>query len=115
MFEGRRFIPALLEDPPDGGGAEVHSMVAVQVHPDPVRPEMIAAAQIEDLFDDVPGRGSRGHMRPNGSIAQACNAQLLVSAEPSQAALGHPVLWTHGVPPSEWELLPRCVADVLQF
>ena len=51
------------EDPPDPRGADLHVVVALEVHRDLVGPEVIALAEVDDLAEDLGLGGVRAHMR----------------------------------------------------
>src|SRR5665213_195632 len=76
-----------LEDPPDPGRADLDLVVALEVHGDLVRPEVVVLAEVDDLADDLLLRRLGAQVRPRGSIPQADDAQLLVPAEPHVVAL----------------------------
>jgi hypothetical protein len=48
-----------LEDPPDAGDADVHVVVALEVHGDLGRPEVVVLPQVDDLADHL-GSGRVG-------------------------------------------------------
>ena len=51
------------EDPPHSRVRDGHVVVAVQVHRDPRRAEVVVLPQVEDLADDVDMGGVRAHLR----------------------------------------------------
>ena len=70
------------EDPPHPRRADRDVVVALQVHRDLARPEVIVLAQVDDLADDLGLGRVRRVQRRRGTVPQAVLAELLVAAEP---------------------------------
>jgi hypothetical protein len=52
-----------MEDPPDARRAELDVVIALEVHRDLVRPEVIGLAEVDDLADHLDARGLRADVR----------------------------------------------------
>jgi hypothetical protein len=70
------------EDPPHAGGGDLDVVIALEVHRDLVRPEVIVLAQIDDLAEDLGPRGVRARVRPARRVPEALDPVLLVAAQP---------------------------------
>src|SRR5690348_1312824 len=66
----------------DTGLGYLDVVVALEVHRDLARPEMVVLAQIEDLADDVDMGGVGAMARSPGQITQTIDAELAVAAQP---------------------------------
>jgi hypothetical protein len=53
-------------------------VVALQIHHDLVRPEVVVLAQVDDLADDIVPRDVRAGVRPARRVPQALNPVLLM-------------------------------------
>src|SRR5438309_7808409 len=74
------------QDPPDPGLAEREVVVALQVHRDLQRAEVVVLTQIDDLADDIGAGGSRAATRPRRAVAQAGITELRVAPLPAVKA-----------------------------
>lgn len=70
------------EDLPDTGRADGDLVVALEVHRDLLRAEVVTLAQVHDLADDFGAGGPRAIERAGGPFAQALLTLLLVATEP---------------------------------
>jgi hypothetical protein len=76
-----------LQDPPDAGGADLHLVVALAVHRDPGRPEVIVLAQVEDLADDLGAGGVGVDLGAVGAVPEPVQAVGVPAALPGGEAL----------------------------
>src|SRR5207237_10614167 len=76
-----------LEDPPDAGRAHRDVVIALEIHGDLGRAEVVVLPQVEDLAHHLGLSGVRANQRPMRALAQALGPALLVAAHPA----------THGV------------------
>jgi hypothetical protein len=76
-----------LEDPPHAGAADLDLVVALEVHRDLGRPEVVVLAQVDDLAHDLDMGGPGADQRPLGPVPQAFDAMGLVAAVPDVVAL----------------------------
>jgi len=72
-----------LEDAPHARGAELDVVVALEVHRDPGRAEMVVLAQVDDLAHDLGAGGVGAHPWPVGTIPKPIQAIGVVAAFPS--------------------------------
>src|SRR6516225_5025150 len=84
---------AALEDPIHPGVADLDVVVALQVHRDLQRAEVIVLAQVDDLPDDFSRGLIRTVQRGRGPVPQPFLAEILVATPPLIEALpGDPVI-----------------------
>jgi hypothetical protein len=76
-----------LQDPPDAGAADLHLVVALEVHRDPGRPEVVVLAPVDDLADDLGAGGVGAHLGPVGAVPEPVQAVGVVAALPAVEAL----------------------------
>jgi hypothetical protein len=76
-----------LQDPPHAGGADLDLVVALAVHRDPGRPEVVVLAQVEDLADDLGAGGLRADLGAVGAVPEPVQAVGVVAALPGGEAL----------------------------
>ena len=62
------------EDAPHARGADLDVVVALEVHGDPGRAEVVVLAQIDDLAHDLGVGGVRAHPRAVGAISEPVQA-----------------------------------------
>ena len=71
-----------LEDSPHPRRADIDVVVALEVHPDLQRAEVVLLAQVDDLLDDVGMGDRRAVQRSAGAVLEALQALVFVSALP---------------------------------
>ena len=71
-----------LEDSPHPRRADIDVVVALEVHPDLQRAEVVMLAQVDDLLDDVGMGDRRAVQRSAGAVLEALQALVFVSALP---------------------------------
>ena len=76
-----------LEDAPHARGADLHLVVALEVHRDLGRAEVVVLAQIEDLADDLGAGGVGTDLRPVRAVPEPVQAVLVIAATPGVEAL----------------------------
>jgi hypothetical protein len=76
-----------LEDPPHARGAELDVVVALAVHRDPGRPEVIVLAQVEDLAHDLGAGGVGVDLGAVGAVPEPVQAVGVPAALPGGEAL----------------------------
>jgi hypothetical protein len=76
-----------LQDPPHAGGADLHLVVALEVHRDPGRAEVVVLAQIDDLADDLGAGGVGADLGPVGAVPEPVQTVGVVAAAPGVEAL----------------------------
>jgi hypothetical protein len=79
--------PDLVEDPPNPRRADREVVVALQIHRDLLRPEMVLLVQPEDLLYHLRLGRIRRVMRSAGAIPQALLAFVLVALQPAVIGL----------------------------
>jgi len=75
------------QNPPDPRLADGQVVVALQVHRDLQRAEVVALAQVDDLPDDVLTRRARAAVGAGGAVAQPGLTELRVATLPRVEAL----------------------------
>jgi hypothetical protein len=70
------------EDSPDPTGADGDVVVALQIHRDPLRPEMVVLPKIGDLADHLLPGGVWAGVRALGTVPQTIVAELSIALEP---------------------------------
>jgi hypothetical protein len=70
LRRGRPVEPQPFEDASDSGSAHGHIAVALQIHRDLRRPEVVGPAQVDDLLHDFDVGGMRTHLGPPEPIPQ---------------------------------------------
>src|SRR5262245_33064421 len=76
-----------LQDPPDARAADLHFVVALEVHRDPGRPEVVVLAQVDDLADHLGAGGVGAEVGAMGAVPQPVQAVGVVAALPGVEAL----------------------------
>ena len=79
---GQSIHPEPLEDSPHPRRADIDVVVALEVHPDLQRAEVVMLAQVDDLLDDVGMGDRRAVQRSAGAVLEALQALVFVSALP---------------------------------
>jgi hypothetical protein len=76
-----------LEDPPHTRGADLHLVVALEVHGDLGRAEVVVLAQVDDLADDLGAGGVGTDLGPVRAVPEPVQAVGIVAATPGVEAL----------------------------
>jgi hypothetical protein len=76
-----------LEDPPHAGAADLHLVVALEVHGDPGRAEVVVLAQVDDLAHDLGAGGVGADLGTVGAVPESVQAVGVVATLPGVVAL----------------------------
>jgi hypothetical protein len=76
-----------LQDPPHAGAADLHFVVALEVHRDPGRAEVVVLAQVDDLAHDLGAGGVGAEVGPVGAVSEPVQAIGVIAAAPGVEAL----------------------------
>jgi hypothetical protein len=76
-----------LEDAPDPGVADLHLVVALEVHGDLGRAEVVVLAQVDDLAHDLAAGGVGADLGPMGAVPEPVQAVGVIAAAPGVEAL----------------------------
>jgi hypothetical protein len=76
-----------LQDPPHPGAADLDLVVALEVHGDPGRAEVVVLAQGDDLAHDLGAGGVGADLGPVGAVPESVQTIRVVAAAPGVKAL----------------------------
>jgi hypothetical protein len=76
-----------LEDAPDPRDRDRDVVVALEVHLDLLRPEVVVGAQVDDLRDDLGRRRPGTDLGALGPVPQTIGSELLVATHPAVVGL----------------------------